>query len=136
MPDEAVFVLFCFVSRLKTVFLVKRPAWTDCSISEYVFVFVRGSVEHSDFSILSLGRLFLMNFIVVPNPRRDFSHRCYRREDTATPPPLYLCGSVKGIDLKSIAQAIRHRQDFTLRIIPICLGSGLHEYPLPPHVPG
>lgn len=107
MPDEAVFVLFVFFS-FKNRFLGKE-ACLDCSISEYAFVFVRGNVEHSDFSILSLGRLFLMNFLVVPNLRPDFSHRCYRREGTATPPPLYLFGSVKGVDLKSIAQAIRHR---------------------------
>lgn len=130
MPEEAVWCFFFFLS-FKNRFLGKE-ACLDCSISEDLFVFVRGNVEHSDFSILSPGRLFLVNFIVVPNPRPDFSSSYYGREDTATPPPLYLCGSVKGIDSKNITQAIRHRQDFTFRIISICLGSGLHEYLLPP----
>lgn len=38
------------------------------------------------------------------------------------------------MDLKNTTEAPVNRQNFTLRIISICLGSGLHEYLLPPYI--
>ena len=112
-----------------------QEARLDCSISEDAFVFVRGNVKHSDFSIL-LGYLFFVFFFFQISSCFQIPAGTLVRKGERTPPPLYSCGSAKGMDLKNTIEAPIKRQNITLRIISISLGSGLHEYLLPSYIPG